>query len=308
MENNEQQCCICSNRAALLEVQDKWICEKCLHMGIEKLITPWKESVEALLKEYSEVCYQCLSDDQPEYVHQARIIGRKIQAVLEFIGLPKNHDLLLAVKKVHRILTKVREADVLLVEMKKKSEENIVYTQMVKALTKKQQKQQKLIAKKIPAIINDSFNQTVETFINHELVSYIVPIEKENVLLQYEESFNRLVEAYHQSVEEKGKTKDATVKTLHAIRKKSKSLRYIYNYINETFGDKYQDQESFYKNLQSQFGDINDAEDWLFQIKAYEEKIKAPKRDIDDVKKELKARLQNLLEDVEFLEAPIKEM
>lgn len=303
-EGNGRHCCICSSSVDLIPVQDKWICEKCLDVGIEKLTLPWKVSLEALFNEYYEACNRYISFDTSEDVHQARIIGRKIRAMLEFIGLPKKHRILLPITEIHRMLNKVREADVFIVEMKQKSADNNVYKVMAEAASKRQLKQKKQIAEEIPALFDESYHQKVETFINDKLVLYIVQLEKENVLYQYEERFNRVVDAYRQSVEKKGKTSADTIKALHAIRKKSKSLRYIYSFLNDAFENRYQDKESYYKNLQRKFGEINDVEDCLYLIKEFQKK--SPKGDIDNVKKGYKVRLQELLENVELFQAPIE--
>lgn len=305
-DRNEPQCSICGNGASLLQVKNKWICEPCLRIGMGELTSPWTESLGGLFKEYLDDCERCLTAEQPEDVHRIRVTGRKIRAFLEFIGVPKNHELLLAIRKVHRILDKVRKNDVLLEEMKKNSEENIVYAEMVKAVAKTQKKQYKQIGKKIPAIINKAFARKAENFMNNELVPYVLPLEKEKVLLQYEESFIQFTAAYHQSVEENGKTAPATIKALHAVRKKSKSLRYIYNFLNETFDGHYQDMESYYKDLQQQFGDINDTKDWMLQIKAYGKKLNASKHDMNDCIEALKVRLQNLIENVNLFKRPLK--
>lgn len=306
MENNEQQCSICTSNETLYQVQEKWVCEKCLHIGIEKLVLPWKESLEQLFKGYNEASYRCLSVDEQAEVNQARIIGVKIRAVLQFLGLPKKHDLLLSIRKMHQLFNKVREADVLIEEMKQKSDDNKVYTKLLKAVSKKQKKLKNLITVEMPAILNDSFHQNVEKFINNELISYVVSIDREIVIRKYEESFIKLVEAYHKSVEETGKASVETIKALNDVRKKSISLAYIYNFLNQSFGDSYQEKEGYYRNLQHKFDEIKDAEVWFEQIKAYGKKINAPKSEIENVKKVFKERYKNLIENVELIEEPIK--
>ena len=77
-------------------------------------------------------------------------------------------------------------------------------------------------------------------------------------------------------------------------------MRYMYHFLNETLGEKYQDKEAYYESIQNQFGDINDVQDWLFQVKTYERKIHATKNEIEHVKKNLKARLHHLIEKVDL--------
>ncbi|MCQ6278786.1 CHAD domain-containing protein [Bacillus sp. EB600] len=308
MENNEQQCSICSSSESLLQVHEKWICRECLHIGIEKLTSTWKEPLVTLFKEYSEKCNGCTSTDHPEVILQARVIGLKIRAVLEFLGLEKNHELLLAVRKMNRVLTSVRQSYVFLDEAKNKSNENKAYAALVKAGTKKQQKLQQQMFEKIPAIFNDSFVNKVEKFITNELVFYILPPVKENVLSQDEGCFNQLADNFYRSVEEKGQTNADTIKTLDAVQKKSASLFYIYNYLNEIFNEKFQQKETYYKQLQQKFSDINDTETSLSQIKRYEKKLNAPKSDIDNIKKAFKERLADLIHNDASLKVSVKEM
>jgi hypothetical protein len=308
MENNEQQCSICSSSESLLQVHEKWICRECLTIGVEKLTSTWKEPLVTLFKEFSEKCNGCTSTDHPEVILQARVIGLKIRAVLEFLGLAKNHELLLAVRKMNRVLTRVRQSYVFLDEAKNKSNENKAYAALVKAGTKKQQKLQQQMFEKIPAIFNDSFANKVEKFITNELVFYILPLVKENVLSQYEECFNRLVDDFYHSVDEKGQTNADTIIAIDAVQKKSASLLYIYHYLNEIFDGKFQEKETYYKPLQQQFSDINDTEIWFSQIKLYEKKLNAPKSDIDNLKKIVKERLADLIRNDASFEAPVIEM
>ena len=88
--------------------------------------------------------------------------------------------------------------------------------------------------KEIPSLINESFIKNAQIFINQELVTYILPLEKEKVISEYEERFLRQVEVYEQTVEEDGKFTPNSIKALHSVRIHSKSMRYMYHFLNET--------------------------------------------------------------------------
>ena len=210
------------------------------------------------------------------------------------------HELLLVIKKMHHTFNMIREADVLLEEMKKDCETNKVYKEIVKLVTKKRRKLQNAIEKEISSLINESFIKNAQIFINQELATYILPLEKEKVISEYEEHFLRQVEVYEQTAEENGKFTANSIKALHSVRIHSKSMRYMYHFLNETLGENYQDKEAYYESIQNQFGDINDVQDWLFQVKTYERKIHATKNEIEHVKKNLKARLHHLIEKVDL--------
>jgi CHAD domain-containing protein len=167
-------------------------------------------------------------------------------------------------------------------------------------VTKKRKKLQNAIEKEISSLINESFIKNAQIFIHQELASYILPLEKEKVIGEYEKHFLRQVEVYEQTVEENGKFTANSIKALHSVRIHSKSMRYMYHFLNETLGEKYQDKEAYYESIQNQFGDINDVQDWLFQVKTYERKIHATKSEVEHVKKNLKARLHHLIEKVDL--------
>ena len=301
MENEERQCCsICGSNHSCIPVKDKWLCHECLLIGNDKVNNLWKHPLDTLFNEYTDSCLDCVSADDPEDVHRARVTGRKIRAILEFLGVTRSHELLQTIKKMHHLLNKVREADVFLLSMKRESEKNKVFAEMVRLITKKRKKLQNTLRKQIPDILNDEFFGKVQTFTNRELAAYTVPLIKENVIHKHEEKFKGLVEAYHRTVEENGTMATDSIKALHTVRIQSKSLRYIYYYLNEMPGEDYQDKVDYYKDIQNQFGDITDVQDWLFQLKIYEKKINAPKSEIEYVKKQLKTRLQNLIEKVDL--------
>lgn len=301
IENEERQCCsICGSNHLCIQVKDTLLCQECLLTGNEKINNLWQHPLDTLFNEYTDYGLRCVSADDPEDVHQARVTGRKIRAILEFLGVSKSHELLQTIKKMHHLLSKVREADVFLLFMQRESETNTVFAEMTKLISKKRKKRQNEIRKQIPDILNSEFFGKVKTFMNEELAAYTVPLIKEHVIHKHEEKYKDLVEAYHRTVEEKGTMEIDSIKALHTVRIQSKSLRYIYHYLNEMPGEDYQDKIDYYKGIQNQFGEITDIQDWLFQLTIYEKKINAPKHEIEHVKKKLKTRLQNLIEKVDL--------
>lgn len=298
MENIDQQCSLCNSSTSLLQVKNKWICEGCLHIGVEKLTLKWKKPLNTLLKEYSDVCNQCVTSDPQKLIPRARVSGLKIRAVLDFLGLPKDHVLLAAVRKINRLLNKTREAEVFLAEVKENIDENKICTSISKAAEKKKQKLQQQIQVKFPAILNDSFVQHVQEFLDHELIFYVLPIVKENVLFQYEERFQLLVDDFQRSIEENGDTAPATFKTLHAVQKGAVSLHYIYQFLNKTFNENYQDEEMHYRDLQQLYSDLYHTEAWFKQIRSYQKKKDVP----NDVQNSLKENIHDLIEKIGSLD------
>jgi CHAD domain-containing protein/ribosomal protein S27AE len=300
MENSEKDCCICGSTVTLFQVKEKWICEQCLSIGDGNRTSLWAESIENLIKEYTEACYRCLNSDEPNNINVARILGRKIQSVLLFLGLPKKHTLLLPIKKVHFILNTIKETDVLLDEIAEQNEENKVNAEMVQIFTKKQKNANDLLTKNLPKLINDSYVTNLKNFVNEKLNYYNLPYIQEKALRKYEERFNELINEFNQSVEIKGKTSQSAVKILYKIRKKAKSLSYIYGFLNDMLGEQYMEKEMYYKDIQHQIAKVNDMKDYIDQLKIYEKKIHAPKKEKTAIKNKLKERMNGLIENVEL--------
>lgn len=75
----KRQCGICGGNVSLIHVRGKRLCQECLIIGTERVTTLWKNSLEGLWTEYRECCFRCLSTNNPENVHRARIAGRKLR-------------------------------------------------------------------------------------------------------------------------------------------------------------------------------------------------------------------------------------
>ena len=150
--------------------------------------------------------------------------------------------------------------------------------------------------------MDSNYFQQVESFLFQELFFYVLTFDAETALAKYEMMFSKRVKEYHSSVEQEGKMAPASIKALHSVRIQSKSLRYIYFYLNEMSEGDYESKTAFYKNLQNHFGEINDIQDFLYQIQKYEKKLHASKSDIEEVKKQLQTRLQQLVDAVDLSE------
>ena len=291
-------CSLCGSNVSLIQVKGKRLCQECLIIGTETVTALWKIPLETLVKEYTDSCFRFLSTGDPEDVHRARIAGRKIKAILEFLGVSKKHELLLTIKHIHHLLSKVREADVLLEALKTDIQTNKVNSEMERLVAKNRKKLQHSLSIEIPAILNDTFYKKVQIFMKKELAVYTVLLVKENEISVYEQHFQDLVGNYHKFVKEKGKISPDSIKALHKVRIQSKALRYIYQYLHAMSGENYQDKIAYYKAIQNQFGDVNDVQDWIEQLEKYEKKIDVSKSEINYVKKQLKNRLHYLIENI----------
>lgn len=300
MENSEKSCCICGSKGTVFQVQEKWICEKCLYLGNEKQTALWRDSLEQLLAEYSEACHRCLNSEDSKDLIKAMVYGRKIQSVLQFVGVPKKHPLLLTIKKVMLYLKKIGEANSLLDEIEEQNEENKVNAEMIKFLSIEQKNINDQFAEILPYLLDDSFNSSAEAFLDKELRNYIYPFIKEDELGKYDTSLNQLIAAYNESVEGKGKTSAETIRILHKIRKRANSLCYIYDYLHETFGESSQDKKTYYIDIQRQINKVDNIRDLLVRLTTYRKKINAPKKEKSAARKKLRGKMELLMANVEL--------
>ncbi|MFB6468518.1 hypothetical protein ACE38V_17240 [Cytobacillus sp. Hz8] len=303
---NKPQCMICKSNGSLIQIQSKWLCENCLHIGNEKLALPWKASLETLFKEYSEHCYRYISEDT-EDVEPARVLGHKIRTALKFLGVSKNSEILLSIKRINRLFNNIHETDEFLNKTNQDGDEKNLYLAMAPFLSKKRKKQRKEISLKVPSILNEQYHHKVELFLERELVPYVVQLKKIDRLNEYEDRFNQLVQDYQQTVEEVEKTSEGAIKLLYSIQKKSKSLRDLYDFLNGTIGDHFENEEDYHKKILHQIHEINKVEIWISQLKINKHKIHAPKGDIKKVRKDLKERLENLIGNVEVSEVALSQ-
>ncbi|MDP4108237.1 MAG: hypothetical protein Q8935_25255, partial [Bacillota bacterium] len=58
--------------------------------------------------------------------------------------------------------------------------------------------------------------------------------------------------------------------------------------------------EMYYKDIQHQIAKVNDMKDYIDQLKIYEKKIHAPKKEKTAIKNKLKEKMNVLIENVEL--------
>ncbi|WP_026703215.1 CHAD domain-containing protein [Salibacterium aidingense] len=292
------RCSICGARESLLKIKDGFLCEPCLTTGNEKIAERWRLVLDELQNEYIEYCQKAVSFTDREDLHQARVKGRRLQMLLLFLGMKKDHKLLEKIQKAHRHLGKVRERDVLIEAFAKRAanEEKethaAVFHQVKEIVDEKRRKEQRKLEKNLPQIINEKFERRWDAFISKELYRLVMPLEIENRIAEYEQTFTEAVTSYEEAAAEEGKTSKPALKALHEVRIQAKQLRYIYLYVSKIHSTVYESRAERYKQYQRQFGDINDIRDWLSKLKDSRKKIEAPAEEIKEVKDKLRAELE----------------
>ncbi|UOQ45055.1 CHAD domain-containing protein [Halobacillus salinarum] len=262
LQDQMAQCQICGSTDALLAVKQAFICEGCLQEGLEKNTNEWTSFVDELVYEYQEECLASLNFENTEDVHQARVKGRRLSALLGFIGLTSDHGLMDKIHRAHGILGKVRERDVLIEEFEKRADNEEdedkakVYQQVAEKVAKKREKHRKRMQQELPEVIDQEFLDLWSEFKNRTFRKYVFIVDVTKRLEEYEEAFNQKVEDYQQSAANEGVDSEDALDELHRVRIESKYLRYIYRYLHDIYNEDYKEQADHYKSFQRQFGTL----------------------------------------------------
>ncbi|RSL30567.1 CHAD domain-containing protein [Salibacterium salarium] len=266
-------CAFCESKHSLIKINQAFLCEDCLAEGNRGITKRWENVLDQLVQEYMNYCEKALSFNDIGNVHQARVKGRRLLTLLNFLGIDKNHKLMEKLQDAHKRLGNVRERDVLVHAFEKRAAEteNIdradIYRQVGERVDEKRRKEQKKLQSNLPEIINANFVERWEVFRADELRKLVLPLDVKDNVKYYAEQFADKVTKYKNVVAEDGESSKPALKALHEVRILSKELRYIYQYLGLIYGKNYADYAKQYKDYQRQFGDINDIRDWLRAIK-----------------------------------------
>lgn len=299
-----RRCHICGSPQSLLTIKESHLCKDCLHGGNEIIEELWMALLDELLKKYLSKCAHALKDeDDREAVHHARTTGRKLQNLLEFIGVEKEHFLVEQIRAAHKKLGKVRDHEVLAEAFYNRAEQEedeglaSVYREMAE---KSDGKLKKKLEDKLPSIINEEFKDSWSFFFKNELAGLVLPLNINSRLSQYERAFQESADHYQRTAKDHGDISSKGMNALHQVRIKAKGLRYIYQYVNKLEDGSYKERADYYKLFQKQFGEINDRKTWLEEIEKHQKKLKSSKKDIKRVKEQLNEELAELVGKINF--------
>ncbi|OES45685.1 hypothetical protein BA724_02420 [Domibacillus iocasae] len=300
MTIERKSCLFCQQEQSLLPIKQEYICDECLNEGNGERMTQWEASLQKRMNDYKHFCKRCIKVSDPEDIHQARVTGRKLKSILQFLGVKKKHPVLVRIKRIHKLLNIIREADVFIEAFEKREKKNKAYKEMVKKVTKKRRSFQKELQSQMPSIMNADLFHDWEQFLSKELAFYVLTLEKDKRLNEYEQRFSYKIDTYHKAVKTYGKQHSKSIEALHKVRIQSKSLRYIYKELSDMMDQNFNSEKEYYKKIQTQFGAINDVQDWLSKVKQYKNKLNASQKDIGHVKKKLKIQLKEMIENVDL--------
>ncbi|MGY4690701.1 CHAD domain-containing protein [Salibacterium sp. K-3] len=291
-------CSICGSRDSIVKVKGLFLCRDCMENAGAAWTERWQTVLEEIVQEYVEFCEKAVSFTDIEDLHQARVKGRRLQTLLSFLGIPEDHKLMDRLDDAHKRLGRVRERDVLIDAFLKRAEqeaideEAAVFRDAAAVVHRKREKEQEKLAKNLPKIINQKFQEHWETFCSRELPALVRSMTLEERLQTHERAFQEKKEQYQTAAAEKGAASKAALKALHDVRIESKKLRYIYAYVSGIYSSVYASEAKAYKQYQRQFGDINDIRDWLKMLKDTEKKLEVSTEHINAVKEKLQEELE----------------
>ncbi|KHE72036.1 CHAD domain-containing protein [Halobacillus sp. BBL2006] len=303
-----QVCEICGSSDSLVSVKKKLVCEDCLGDGNEQVVDRWRDYMQELVSSYLDYCELSLEQEDEESIHQARVHGRKIRAILEFIHV-HSHPLVDRLNAAHKRLGKVRERDVFIAEFEEravqasKEQHEEVYRQLSDQVGKKRLKHQKKLKNKLPKIIDETFVEQWEHFKDKELRYYVLPLQVEERIQEFESGFVEAVEQYLEVSSKQGQNDEKTLDALHSVRIISKKTRYIHNALHTIYESDYKQEAKYFKSFQRHLGEINDLKDWLEIFNKYRGDIDSKKKHTKAINKLLLNELHNLIDELNLEES-----
>ncbi|WP_050182026.1 CHAD domain-containing protein [Domibacillus robiginosus] len=300
MPSETNTCQLCKNEQSLIPIKQHFICSECLAEGNDWRLAQWESWFQKRISRYLHVCKKCLKTSDAEAIHQARVTGRKITSLLQFLNVPKHHPLVKEIKRIHSLLNPVREADVFLEAFEDRDGQ--VHQQLFKKVHKKRKKLQKKLQQNLPELVQKASRRS-SAFAAEELSFYALSIDPDARILLFESQFNEKADQYQKTVDTYGKQAPESIKVLHKVRIQSKVLRYLYADLSSLAGQDFSKKEKQYKDIQTQFGEINDVKDWLDKLDRYKEKLDVSEKEIAAARKKWNNRLKALIDDVELMQA-----
>ncbi|WP_197076605.1 CHAD domain-containing protein [Domibacillus indicus] len=297
MNNKLESCVLCQKEFSLLSLQDGFLCDECLNEGNRQRANQWTVLFKKRFDRFRQLCRQCCKNGDLETIHQARVTGRKIASLLQFLKVKKRHPLRSALKEIHSLLSPIREADVFLQTFEGRS--GAVHQELLKKVARKRNKLQKKMEQKMPKLLKN-VKQLSAAFLSDELPSLLAVVDQEQQIQSFENRFADKAVRFHHLAASHGKQSAKAVKALHRVRIQAKLLRYMYADLSERTGQDYSSKENDYKAIQSQFGEINDVQDWIEKLERYERKLNVSKKETLLLKKKWQNRLRALIKEVDI--------
>ncbi|TMW70973.1 hypothetical protein [Alteribacter natronophilus] len=168
-----QVCEICYSDRALAPVRQTFLCADCLDEAGKNKLYAWEKPLDRLVSRFTEACSYA-SDGEMADLNEAREVGGELHAVLHFLGVPADHELLITLDKADRRLRKVIEPARMMEAFEAwqtktgKKKRALVYEHLTRTAGKKQRKQSGKLGK-LNRIVNEDFEESWHTFKVEEL-------------------------------------------------------------------------------------------------------------------------------------------
>ncbi|SDW84725.1 CHAD domain-containing protein [Marinococcus luteus] len=271
-------CALCRKKEELLPAGQSYLCLDCREESSHAETNRWKSTLDQLFSDHFTYCRKALTLEDTEDVHQARVTGRRLQALIDFLGIPRSHDVRTRLKRIHRLLAPLRESDVIissfqsLLDQTTDPRQEEVFKTVLRLQYLKQKKHQQALLTKLPEMIKDAHMKQWHFFLESELPLFSRFFPLKDRLEKKESTYRKTFRRYESIKDRHGWTHARTLAALHDVRLQTKEMRYLYKYTSSIYQFDGNRSEELYKQMQPLLGDINDRRDWLREI--HKKKVK----------------------------------
>ncbi|MBY9079909.1 CHAD domain-containing protein [Paenibacillus sp. HN-1] len=227
----------------------------------------WEQALTELYDEFLQYGRQAVEDYDKEAVHQARVGSRKLLTLLSFLNPEDVTGLRGDFKRTQKALGKVRDADVLIpdLRMRRKTAQEDgerKTAKVLKAVLRRQKAERKSmrrkLSKKLPPLLESGQDIKWNAFVKEQLPSLLqnkdVNISLRELEVAFEQQKKRCREILRGAQADSGEAMDE----LHRLRIIAKRIRYMAGAASFALDRKFYAYEEIYKEIQSKLGEITD--------------------------------------------------
>ncbi|OBZ10465.1 hypothetical protein A8L34_17855 [Bacillus sp. FJAT-27264] len=232
----------------------------------------WEHALNLLYFNFQDYSKEALRKFGDEDIHQARVNCRKLLTLLAILDPKHSSGLYPIFKKAQKRLGKVRDADVLIQSFKERRRQAKadgkpktvkLLTAVIKHQKNTRKKYREQLAQDLPKLANSALDERWAVFLSTQLESMVARRDANVVMRELEVAFEQRKQACKGLFKDLSSPSEEAFETLHKLRIAAKELRYTAGAAAFTLNQKFQADESIYKDVQAQLGEINDKRIWL---------------------------------------------
>ncbi|BCG57123.1 CHAD domain-containing protein [Paenibacillus sp. URB8-2] len=235
----------------------------------------WEQAMSELYRSYLNYGKEALKDFDDEAVHQARVSSRKLITLLSILDPEDASSLRAVFKRSQKRLGKVRDADVLIQSFKKRRKEARLEgdkktAKLLEAVILHQKERRKRqrgkLADELPGLLEGEPGGKWNEFVKERLPALVSDQDVNVAMRELEVAFEQQKKQCKELFKQENPASREALDELHKLRLLAKRIRYTASAASFSLDRKFHANETIYKDIQSELGEITDKRMWLEKL------------------------------------------